>query len=59
MRAGQLAKLGYIAFAIDMYGKGVRPKDVKDISSHFYYTISSRKPEERSGGFRSMGGGVR
>jgi dienelactone hydrolase len=26
-RANQLAKLGYIAFAADIYGKGVRPKD--------------------------------
>ena len=30
MRAEQLAKLGYIAFAIDMYGKGVRAKDAKE-----------------------------
>ena len=27
MRASMLAKLGYAAFAIDMYGKGVRAKD--------------------------------
>lgn len=26
-RADQLARLGYIAFAVDMYGKGVRAKD--------------------------------
>ncbi len=26
-RAEELAKLGYIAFAADIYGKGVRPKD--------------------------------
>ncbi len=26
MRAEQLAKLGYVAFGIDMYGKGIRPK---------------------------------
>lgn len=25
MRAGQLAELGYVAFAVDVYGKGVRP----------------------------------
>ncbi len=25
-RAEQLAKLGYVAFAVDMYGKGIRPK---------------------------------
>jgi dienelactone hydrolase len=30
MRTDQLAKLGYIAFAIDMYGKGVRAKDAKE-----------------------------
>lgn len=30
MRAEQLAKLGYIALAIDIYGKGVRPKDAKE-----------------------------
>ena len=26
-RANQTAKLGYVAFAVDIYGKGVRPKD--------------------------------
>ena len=30
MRVEQLARLGYIALAIDMYGKGVRPKDGKE-----------------------------
>jgi dienelactone hydrolase len=29
MRAEQLAKLGYVAFAADLYGKGVRPADSK------------------------------
>jgi dienelactone hydrolase len=29
-RAEQLANLGYIAFAIDMYGKGVRAKNVEE-----------------------------
>lgn len=29
-RAEQLAALGYVVFAIDMYGKGVRPKDAKE-----------------------------
>lgn len=33
MRTEQLAKLGYIAFAIDMYGKGVRAKDSKEAAS--------------------------
>lgn len=27
MRAEMLAKLGYVAFAVDIYGKGIRPKD--------------------------------
>ena len=30
MRTEQLAKLGYIGFAVDMYGKGLRPKDAKE-----------------------------
>ncbi len=29
-RARQLADLGYVAFALDMYGKGSRPKSVQD-----------------------------
>lgn len=29
-RARQLAELGYVAFAADIYGKGVRPTDPKD-----------------------------
>lgn len=29
-RAEQLAGLGYVAFALDMYGKGVRAKDAKE-----------------------------
>lgn len=32
-RAEQLAGLGYVAFAIDMYGKGIRPTDPKDAGS--------------------------
>src|SRR5262245_53966438 len=31
-RADELAKLGYAALAVDIYGKGVRPKDVKEYS---------------------------
>ncbi|MGZ3694167.1 MAG: dienelactone hydrolase family protein [Bdellovibrionota bacterium] len=30
MRTDQLAKLGYVAFAADIYGKGVRPIDASD-----------------------------
>lgn len=33
MRTEQLAKLGYIAFAIDMYGKGARARDAKEAGS--------------------------
>jgi len=33
MRTEQLAKLGYIAFAIDIYGKGVRAKDPAEAGS--------------------------
>lgn len=29
-RARMLAELGYVAFAVDVYGKGVRPKDAKE-----------------------------
>ena len=29
-RADMLAELGYVAFALDLYGKGVRPKDTKE-----------------------------
>ncbi len=31
-RARQLAELGYVAFAIDVYGKGVRPKTMEESS---------------------------
>jgi dienelactone hydrolase len=33
MRARELARLGYVAFAIDMYGKGVRPKTQEEASA--------------------------
>ena len=29
-RAEMLAKLGYVAFAVDIYGKGIRPKDTAE-----------------------------
>jgi len=32
-RAEQLAKLGYNVFAVDIYGKGVRPKDAKEAAA--------------------------
>lgn len=30
MRAEQMAKLGYVSFVADIYGKGIRPKDAKE-----------------------------
>jgi dienelactone hydrolase len=30
MRADMLARLGYVAFAADIYGKGIRPKNVQE-----------------------------
>ena len=33
MRTKQLAELGYVAFAADIYGKGVRPTDPKDCAT--------------------------
>lgn len=40
MRTEQLAKLGYISFAIDMYGKGVLPKNSDEAAaqSKIYYS---------------------
>lgn len=32
-RAEQLARLGYVAFAADIYGKGVRPQDAKEAAA--------------------------
>src|SRR2546429_7863970 len=32
-RAEMLAKLGYIAFAVDIYGKGIRPKDNQEAAA--------------------------
>ena len=42
-RAEQLAGLGYAAFAIDMYGKGVRAKDPKEASQMAGRFKSDRK----------------
>jgi dienelactone hydrolase len=33
MRARMLAELGYVAFAADIYGKGIRPTDPKDCAA--------------------------
>jgi len=42
-RAEQLAGLGYVAFAVDMYGKGVRPKDAKEAGALVNIYMSDRK----------------
>lgn len=42
-RAEQLAELGYVAFAIDMYGKGIRPKNPKDAAAQATIYRSDRK----------------
>ncbi len=36
-RADMLAQLGYIAIAVDIYGKGVRPKDATEASAQATY----------------------
>lgn len=41
-RAEQLAKLGYVAFAIDMYGKGIRPTNPKDATAQTTIYRSNR-----------------
>jgi dienelactone hydrolase len=41
-RAEQLAKLGYVAFAIDMYGKGIRPNNPKDAGAQATIYRSNR-----------------
>jgi len=43
MRAEQLAGLGYVAFAIDMYGKGVRPTTAQEKSAQASIYRSDRK----------------
>jgi dienelactone hydrolase len=42
-RARQLADMGYVAFAADIYGKGVRAKDVKEASELSSMYKSDRK----------------
>jgi dienelactone hydrolase len=42
MRAEQLAKMGYVAFAIDIYGKGVRPKTQEESAAQATYYRNNR-----------------
>ncbi|MBO0699600.1 MAG: dienelactone hydrolase family protein, partial [Zavarzinella sp.] len=41
-KAGQLARLGYVVFAIDLYGKGVTPKDAADAAGKLGLTGKDR-----------------
>lgn len=42
-RAEQLAKLGYVAFAADIYGKGIRPNNPKDAGTQAGIYRSNRQ----------------
>ncbi len=42
-RSEQLAKLGYVAFAVDMYGKGIRPTNPKDAATQATIYKSDRQ----------------
>lgn len=51
-RADQIAKLGYVAFALDMYGKGVRPKTNEEASAQaglFYKDIPLMRARANAG----------
>src|SRR3989442_11553517 len=41
-RADMLAQLGYIALAVDIYGKGVRPKDTDEAGAQASYYKENR-----------------
>ena len=42
-RSEQLASLGYVAFAIDMYGKGIRPTNPTDAATQATIYKSNRQ----------------
>lgn len=42
-QAEELAKLGYVAFAIDMYGKGIRPKTMEEAAAQANIYRSDRQ----------------
>lgn len=48
MRAEQMAELGYVAFAADIYGKGVRPKDAKEAGAQAGKYKAGDRKEMRS-----------
>src|SRR5262245_26929602 len=41
-KAAQLAKLGYVVFSLDLYGKGVTPKDSADAAARLGLTGKDR-----------------
>ena len=41
-KTNQIARLGYVAFAIDLYGKGVTPKDAADAATRLGLTGKDR-----------------
>lgn len=43
MRARMLAELGYVAFAVDMYGKGVRPQNAQEAAQQATIYRSDRQ----------------
>lgn len=52
MRAEMLAKLGYVAFACDIYGKGVRPangKEAAEVSKKYYEDRKLYRARARAG----------
>lgn len=50
MRAEQMAELGYVALAADIYGKGIRPKDNKEAGALAGKYKSGDRKEMRSRG---------
>ncbi len=51
MRAEQLAAKGYVAFALDIYGKGIRPKDASEagkLAMQYKSDIKSYRQREKA-----------
>jgi dienelactone hydrolase len=42
-RTEQLARLGYVAFAADIYGKGIRPNNPKDAAAQSLSPTAANK----------------
>jgi dienelactone hydrolase len=56
MRAEQIAKLGYVAFAVDIYGKGIRPSNREEAGKQATIYRSDRKlmRERAKAGFDAL-----